>query len=106
MPSKIAYRMFGVQDVLISAQKLTELPGIFVDETVESIEYHHILLDEHEVVYAEGAPSESLFTGRKALISLTQDGLEEVFTIFPGLKACEYLAKPARYIPSLKLRNK
>ena len=84
--SKIAYRMFGVQDVLISAQKLTELPGIYVDATIKCVEYHHVLFDEHEVVYAEGAPSESLYTGREVLNALTEDGLEEVYSIFPDLK--------------------
>ncbi|MEP5152585.1 Hint domain-containing protein, partial [Planktotalea sp.] len=56
--SPIAKRMFGDEDTLIPAIRLTELPGIFIDTSVEEIDYIHILLDDHEVLLAEGAPAE------------------------------------------------
>ena len=57
--SNIVKRMFGTETVLVAAIRLTELPGIYVDETVESVEYFHLVFKKHEVVFAEGTPTES-----------------------------------------------
>ena len=64
--SKVSERMFGETAVLVPAIKLIELPGIFIDQDIETVEYFHLLFDRHEVIFAEGAPSESLFTGPEA----------------------------------------
>lgn len=88
--SKIAERMFGSCEVLVPAIKLTGVPGIDVDHRVKSIEYFHILLDEHEILLAEGAPAESLFTGSQALNALSGDAIEEISTLFPEI--VEYMA--------------
>jgi hypothetical protein len=103
--SKIAERMFGAREVLISAIKLTELPGVFVDETVTSVEYLHLLFKDHEVVFAEGAPSESLFTGPEALKSMSPEAREEITTIFPKIEELDYAPEPARFIPPNKLQK-
>ena len=100
--SKIAERMFGEVEVLIPAIKLTELPGIFIDESVTEVEYFHLLFDKHEVIFAEGAPSESLFTGPEALKSVSEDARLEIFEIFPELHDIDYKPEPAAIIPSGK----
>ncbi|MEP3033414.1 MAG: Hint domain-containing protein [Pseudoruegeria sp.] len=97
--SSVAKRMFGHTDVLIAANKLTALNGIYTDETIESIDYHHILLDQHDVIFAEGTPSESLYTGAEGLRSLQPTARQEILTIFPELAETDHIAKPARYIP-------
>ncbi len=104
--SKIAERMFGESDVLVPAIKLTELPGIFVDETVKEVEYFHLLFDQHEVIYAEGAPTESLYTGPEALKALSPEAREEILTILPETASLDYAPEPARIIPSGKLQKK
>ena len=103
--SKIAERMFGRPEVLISAIKLTEIPGIFIDDTVEDVEYFHLLFDQHEIIFAEGAPTESLFTGPEALNSLSPMALEEILTIFPEVAALNHSPEPACYIPSGKMQK-
>ena len=85
--------------------KLIELPGIFVDETIESVEYFHLLFDRHEIIYAEGAPTESLFTGPEALKSLSPEAREEILTILPEVAKLDYSPEPARYIPPGKLQK-
>ncbi|CUK05293.1 hypothetical protein RUE5091_02701 [Ruegeria denitrificans] len=97
--SKIAERMFDTPEVLIPAIKLTVLPGIFVDETVPEIEYFHLLFDDHQVIFAENAPTESLFTGIEALKALGADARREIFEIFPELTEMKLTPRPARYIP-------
>lgn len=100
--SKIAQRMFGTSEVLVSAVKLTQLPGVFVDATVESVEYFHLLFDDHEVIFAEDAPTESLFTGTEAIRSLSDEAREEIQILFPELFDECRIPAPARPIPSGK----
>ncbi len=98
--SKIAERMFGRAEVLISAIKLTDFPGVFVDETIDQITYVHLLFAQHELIFAEGAPTESLFTGPEALRALNSDARDEILTIFPQVAHMNYDPEPVRYIPS------
>ncbi|MEM8774418.1 MAG: Hint domain-containing protein [Pseudomonadota bacterium] len=97
--SAIAARMFGTAEVLIPAIKLTDMPGIFVDEKIEQIEYVHLLFDRHEILYAEGAPAESLFTGPEALKAVAPDAKEEIMTILPEVASLGYSPQPAYHIP-------
>ena len=103
--SKICERMFGKPDVLIAAIRLTELPGIFIEPTEMDVEYFHLLFDQHEVIFAEGAPTESFFTGPEAIRSMNKKAREEILTIFPGISANDYTPTPARHIPQGKLQK-
>ncbi len=104
--SRIATRMFGEPDVLVAAVKLIDLPGIFIDETLETVEYHHLLFDQHETIIAEGAPTESLFTGPGALNALSKEALHEITSIFPDVASDGYEPKPSHYIPRGKHQKK
>ncbi|NVO57247.1 Hint domain-containing protein [Rhodobacteraceae bacterium B1Z28] len=97
--SRIAERMFGAAEVLIPAIKLIALPGVFIDEQVESVEYFHLLFDRHEIIFAEDAPTESLFTGPEALKSLGAEAQQEIFDIFPELVNRPHAADLARHVP-------
>ncbi len=103
--SKIAQRMFGEVDVLLPAIRLTELNGIYVDPTYADFDYIHILLDDHEVLFAEGAPAESMLLGQRALSSLTEAARDEIALIFPDLDTAEFSCDPARVIPERKLQK-
>ncbi|MBI1493255.1 Hint domain-containing protein [Halocynthiibacter styelae] len=97
--SRIALRMFGQADVLIPAIRLTALPGIAIDTNVTEVEYFHILLANHEVVFAEDAATESLYTGKGTLAALSPEAREEIMAIFPELTAPDYVPVAARYTP-------
>lgn len=103
--SPIAKRMFGEPDVLLSAIKLTRLAGIYIDTSVSEIEYVHVLLDDHEVVFAEGAPAETLLLGDQAKKALGDPQIEEINLIFPGLLSESGACPPAYHIPPLKKQN-
>ena len=83
--SKIAERVAGARDVLVAANKLTMLPGIYVDEEVTSVEYTHFMFDGHAIVDVEGVPAESLLLGPEARKTLPRDTLEEIYSNFPSL---------------------
>lgn len=102
--SKISERMFGTE-VLIPAIKLTALPGIF-EEPVEQVTYHHILFDSHQVIFAEGAPTESLYTGTEALKMVSPEARAELLTLFPELQSESYTPTPAFPIPAGRIQKK
>lgn len=98
--STIAIRMFNANEVLVPAHSLTEIPGISVVEDADTVTYYHMLFDQHEVVFAEGAPSESLFTGPQALKSLSRAARAEIFELFPALEQPDHHPVSARQIPA------
>ena len=83
----ISQRMFGTQDCLIAAIKLTDLPGIAIDTDCGDVTYIHLLFDKHEVITANGAPFERLHTGPEAIKSIPAAARSELFAIFPELMA-------------------
>jgi hypothetical protein len=73
--------LFGTRDVLVAAKHLTRLPGVKV-APVESVTYIHLVLDAHEIVFANGAPSESFFPG-DAIVESGGAIWREIAAIFP-----------------------
>lgn len=104
--SKIAQRMFGAPEVLVAAIRLTELPGIFVDDEVSEVTYLHLLFDQHEIIVAEGVSTESLYTGPEALQAIGPEARAEILMIFPELARLDYQPQPARHIPHLRQQKK
>ncbi len=72
------HALFGSPQVLVPAKFLVGTPGITLRET-GFVDYIHLLFDNHEVIWAEDALSESLFPS---------DDLPnaELFALFPQLK--------------------
>lgn len=98
--SEIANRIFGCQEILVPAVKMLALDGIEVADDIENVSYWHILFERHEVVWSNGAPTESLFTGPEALKSVGPDAREEILTLFPELADPEFQPAAARMIPT------
>ena len=83
--SPVVQRMFNVSEVLVAAKQLVGLPGIAVADDVAEVTYVHFLCDCHEVVFANGAPAESLYVGKMAMAALGQDAASEILGLFPEL---------------------
>lgn len=95
--SQIAERITGSKDVLVAANKLTALPGIFQDNSTTKVTYFHVLLEDHQVIYAEGAPTESLFVGAHMLKCMSPAARKEIELLFPELECTPQV--PARKVP-------
>lgn len=80
--SPICKRMFGTDVALVAAIKLTELPGIYIDEEIEEVTYWQLVLSQHEVIFANSAPSESFLLGENAFKALTPEARQEISSIF------------------------
>lgn len=83
--SRIAARMFGQAEVLVPAHKLCGLEGFDVVDNLGFVTYWHFMCDTHEVVFANGAPAETLYLGAEARKSLLPEALNEVLKLFPNL---------------------
>lgn len=104
--SPICKRMFGTGAALVAAIKLTDLPGIYVDEEIEDVTYWHLVLSQHEVIFANSAPSESFLLGKDAIKALTPEAREEISSIFPDLDIMQGSPLSAYYIPTGRLQKK
>ncbi|MFN7225228.1 MAG: Hint domain-containing protein [Paracoccaceae bacterium] len=49
------------------------------------VTYVHLMCDDHEVLFAEGAPSESLFAGGRALSAFDRAARHEIRRLFPHI---------------------
>jgi Hint domain len=97
--SAIAERMFGVREVLIPANKLLVIDGIDIELEAQSVEYFHILFGGHQIVFSNGAPTESLFTGPEAMKSVSDEAQAEMISLFPQMASPDYVPVPVRFIP-------
>lgn len=102
--SRVALRMFGRDEVLVPARKLLGLAGIAEAEDVREITYLHMLFDGHEVVFAEGAPSESLLVAEQSMKAIGAQGRAEIASFFPHL--AKVPMRPARFIPAGRIARK
>lgn len=78
--------MFGSPEVLAKAKDLVNGDGVFI-ETTGDVEYFHVLFDDHEIIFAEGAATESFHVGPAAIDALTEEMREEVLDLFPEIRS-------------------
>ena len=89
--------LFAQDEILCAAKMLVNGRTIYRDNATAAT-YFHMLFDHHEVVTSNGCPSESFYPGRTGLTSFEDDVREEVFTLFPDLRALpESYGQSARY---------
>lgn len=74
----------GEAEALVAAKALVDGQRIRFAPRAR-VAYHHVLLDAHEVIYAEGAATESFYPGEFGALGLDSDARLEIEAIFPGL---------------------
>lgn len=81
-----AQLLFGAREVLVSACHLLDHPAARRVEGSQ-VTYMHLMFDRHEVICANGAPTESFYPGDMALDALNDPAREEMFALFPELRS-------------------
>jgi Ca2+-binding RTX toxin-like protein len=76
------------EETLVRAIHLARLQGgaARVMHGCRKVCYFHIMFEDHQIVFANGAPSESFFPGHFALAALESDVRSEIYELFPGLQ--------------------
>lgn len=77
--------LFGALETLVPAKFLINGSSI---RQVEGgyVEYFHMLFDKHEIVFAEGAQSESFHPGEVGMKTFTNETREDIYKLFPDLR--------------------
>jgi hypothetical protein len=83
--------LFDEAEVLVAAKLLVNDSTIRIFE-VEEVEYFHLLFDAHEIIYAEGCPSESFHPGQVGWGALAEAARAEILALFPQLSALDFTA--------------
>ncbi|MFZ5963135.1 Hint domain-containing protein [Thalassococcus sp. BH17M4-6] len=114
-PIRLRQGLFGGQrDLIVSAQHAIILPdaparllrathlvkhayrGARIARGKREIQYHHMMLDRHEIIYAEGVAAETMYPGPVALKGLGPVDRAAVFAAFPGLDRIATIADARR----------
>ena len=87
--------LYGSDEVLVAAKHMVD------DRRVQriprkEIEYFHFLFDRHQIVFAEGAPTESLFPAQHALNAVEEEARAEIIRIFPELAVQDCIGQLSR----------
>ncbi len=90
--------MFGTDEVLVAAKHLLAVDGIEIAQDLDRVEYYHILFDQHEIVVANGAETESLYVGSSALRAVDAQARQEILTLFPELADDSHQPESARFL--------
>lgn len=92
-----AEALFGADEVLVAARDLIDDRMAVRDHTVTEVRYIHLLLDRHEVVFANGLETESFLPEGEALEAVEQAQRERLLGAMPALgEGPQAYSAPAR----------
>ena len=77
--------LFGESEVLVRARDLINGTSVGISLDGGTVEYFHLLFDDHEIIFAEGAPTESFHPGQLGMSTLDHATQREVLDLFPEL---------------------
>ncbi|MBV7378684.1 Hint domain-containing protein [Maritimibacter dapengensis] len=94
-----ALALFGETEVLVAARDLVDDRHVTRDRSVCEVTYIHLLLDHHEVVFANGLETESFLPEDEAIAAIEHSQRERLLMEVPGLAAGQDVyGAPARRI--------
>ncbi len=82
---RVAMDLFNTPEVLVAARDLVDHDRVSVDLTVREITYVHMLLPQHEILFANGVESESFHPANAALSTLDAHDRLRLSDILPGV---------------------
>lgn len=82
----VAQSLFNTSEVLVTAKDLINGTTITVDMQVREVTYIHVLLDEHQILLANGLESESFHPASAAFASLDQKDRKRLLAEYPELE--------------------
>lgn len=88
----VAETLFGEEQVFVAAQHLIGLPGIERENRIANVDYIHLMLPAHEVIFANGLECESFHPASADLSVLGRDDQHLLERLFPGV-----VANPGRF---------
>ncbi|RUS59820.1 hemolysin-type calcium-binding protein [Pseudorhodobacter sp. E13] len=81
-----AQALFNTSEVLVAAEDLINDVSITVDHTQREVTYIHILLERHQVIWANGLETESFHPSNTALDTVAPEQRASLLHLLPGLE--------------------
>jgi len=81
-----AQLLFGEDELLVPAKALINHDTVYIPDISKPVTYIHLLFDQHEVITADGAPTESLHAGQLSKGLLPDAQRDELLDLFPELR--------------------
>jgi hypothetical protein len=80
-----ALDLFHANEVLVAAEDLLNDRSICIDRTLREVTYVHVLMEHHQIVWANGLETESFHPSNSALETIDPAQREGLLNILPGL---------------------
>ncbi len=87
-------RLGGTSEVLVQAKHLVDGDRVWRREG-GFVDYYSLVFDQHEIIFAEGIPAESLMVNEETVRLLPDDLAEDLRARFPGLRQSQHFASEA-----------
>lgn len=81
-----ARALFNADEVLVTARDLVDDHAIVRDRSVRSVTYIHMMLPQHEIVFANGVATETFHPASAALASMAVDEQDRLFDRLPDIR--------------------
>ena len=82
----VAQDLFNTREVLVTARELVNGGTISIDLTARNVRYIHLLLDQHQILFANGVATESYHPANADLSTLTDHDRDQLLDLMPELK--------------------
>ena len=92
---KAARALWGDDEVLVSARDLVNGAGIRRDMDAKSVIYYHLMLEDHQILVANGVETESFHPAAAKLDSIADEQRQRLYDVMP-----ELANDPATYGPT------
>ncbi|NNK78506.1 MAG: Hint domain-containing protein [Litoreibacter sp.] len=89
-----AQALFNQPEVLIKARDLLNDHSVFVDYAVREVTYVHLLLEEHQILWANGVQTESYHPANTTLQTIEEHQRADLLNLFPYIAADPYSYGP------------
>lgn len=80
-----ARALFNQDEVLVAAEDLVDGRRVVLDHSIREVTYYHILLENHELVWANGVETESFHPANTAMDSVEAGQRARLIEMFPDL---------------------
>ncbi len=81
-----AEALFNAPEVLVAARDLVNDRDILVERGLRQLTYHHLLMEQHQIVLANGVAAESFHPASAALATMGEDDRGRLFDRMPALQ--------------------
>lgn len=79
-----ARALFSTDEVLVTAEALVNDDSITVDQSLREVTYIHVMLERHNIVWANGLETESFHPAHAALDAIDLDQRAALAAVLPG----------------------